>query len=79
MTDFTEPTDPQGPTIEGADRKPWKAPRLIDLDDLDANCGMGAGAIRQGVDKIETMANEFSRANGNYCTAVGPGTLRLAS
>jgi len=34
MTDFTKPHGPQGPTIEAADKRPWKAPRLVDLDDI---------------------------------------------
>jgi len=79
MNHLNEPHDPQESATEAIGRRPWKAPRLIDLDDLDADCGMGVGAIDQGADKIETMAVEFSRANGPFCTAVGPGTLQVAS
>jgi len=49
MTDFTKPHGPQGPTIEAADKRPWKAPRLIDLDDDNAMGCMGAPKAFPGV------------------------------
>jgi len=33
MSDMMETHAPQGPTAETLARKPWKAPRLIDLED----------------------------------------------
>jgi len=39
MTDFTESHGLQGGTpTSTVGRRPWKAPRLIDLDDLDVAC-----------------------------------------
>jgi len=41
MSDPAEPHGPQGKAIETACTKPWKAPRLIDLDD-DSTSGCGS-------------------------------------
>jgi len=44
MTDIIEPRGPQGATIQTADRRPWKVPRLLDLDDGNA---MGCDAMNK--------------------------------
>jgi len=42
MTDIIESHRSQGPITEAADKRPWKAPRLIDLHDLETR-GMDGG------------------------------------
>jgi len=37
MTDIIETHGPQGSAMETVGRRPWKAPRLIDLDDDKAD------------------------------------------
>jgi len=44
MTDITKAQVPQGATGDAVDRKPWKVPRLIDLND-DGPEGRNAGNI----------------------------------
>jgi len=35
MSEHTRPHDPQGSATVATGRKPWKAPRLNDLDDIE--------------------------------------------
>jgi len=56
MTNIIEPHGPQGSATETLARKPWKAPRLIDLDDedpegrphLEGGAGLSAGNKAMG-------------------------------
>jgi len=53
MTDIIEPHDPQVVTGDTVGRKPWKAPRLIDLNEDDSE-GMNAGNIMGTInDKLQ--------------------------
>jgi len=52
MTDITKAQVPQGATGDAVDRKPWKAPRLIDLDE-DESEGRTVGNIMATInDKV---------------------------
>jgi len=51
MSDIIKPHAPQGPMTETLARKPWKAPRLIDLDGEDPEgrpAGEGGAGISVG-------------------------------
>jgi len=44
MTDIIETHGPQGAAMETVGRRPWKAPRLKDLDDIETERAMMQGA-----------------------------------
>jgi len=48
MSEHTRPHDPQGSATAATGRKPWKAPRLNDLDDIEV-AGMQTDGMGNGV------------------------------
>jgi len=73
MTDIIETHGPSGATIQTVGKRPWKAPRLIDLDDNDANsCAMGVLGTRKN-----QAPNESSSVPNCYFT--GDPAIMVAS
>jgi len=68
MTNFTKPHGPHGAKIQTADRRPWQAPRLIDLDDLDTRCANGM-VIPAGVPKATASAESTSLTSCSFSGA----------
>jgi len=67
MTNFTKPHGPQGVRTQTADRRPWKAPRLIDLDDEQTN----SPACMMAGNKAQNFAAELSDHVSCYFEAHG--------
>jgi len=60
MTDMTKAQIPQVATGDTVGRKPWKAPRLIDLDEDDSE-GMNAGIIMGTINDKRHAPDERTR------------------
>jgi len=65
MTDIIETHGPRGATIQTVGKRPWNAPRLIDLDDLDTRCANGM-MIPAGVPKATGNIEDTSLTNCSF-------------
>jgi len=72
MTDIIESHRSQGPTTEISGRRPWKAPRLIDLDDDNAMGCMGAPKAFAGAVELLTSLGGRMCVTGSGSPAGDP-------